>query len=111
MDKLSDMIEQRNIAIDYITDLEKQNKELKKENERLKIDYKVLSCSVGDFGELQEKLEEEQRKNNALKGQIDKMKRDLIRQLNELIDYSTSPSCTSGMKLFLKRIKNWEYSE
>ena len=45
-------------------------KELQEENERLKTDYKVLSCSVGDFGELQENLEEEQRKNNGLEEQI-----------------------------------------
>lgn len=76
--------EQRNIVIDYITDLEKINKELKKENERLKTDYEIL---------------------------IDKMKKDLISELKELIDYSTSPSCTRGMKLFIKRIKNWKYSE
>jgi len=40
--------------------------QLEKENAELKTDYEVLSCSVGDFGELQDKLEEEQRKNNEL---------------------------------------------
>lgn len=49
-------------------------KKLQEENEQLKTDYKVLSCSVGDFGELQENLEEEQRKNNGLEEQIEKMK-------------------------------------
>ena len=38
----------------------------------LKTDYEVLSCSVGDFGELQEKLEEEQRKNNGLSDNLTK---------------------------------------
>ena len=49
-------------------------KELQKQNKQLETDYKVLSCSVGDFGELQENLEEEQRKNNGLADQIEKMK-------------------------------------
>ena len=39
------------------------------------------------------------------------VKEELVSKLEELISYSTSPSCTSGMKLFIKRIKNWEYSE
>ena len=76
MQELSDEIKYRlsdlgvqigNIAIEYITELEKENAELK-------ADYKVLSCSVDDFGELQEKLEEEQRKNNGLEAQIERMK-------------------------------------
>ena len=45
-------------------------KELEKENAELKTDYEVLSCSVDDFGELQDKLEEEQRKNNGLEEKI-----------------------------------------
>lgn len=45
-------------------------KELQKENAELKTDYEVLSCSVGNFGELQNKLEEEQRKNNGLEEQL-----------------------------------------
>ena len=47
---------------------------LQKENAGLKTDYKVLSCSVGDFGELQDKLEEEQRKNNGLSDNLTKAK-------------------------------------
>lgn len=56
------------------------NKELEKENEKLKTDCAVLSCSVDDFGELQDKLEEEQRKNNGL---LDKLTdaRELILKL------------------------------
>ena len=55
---------------------------LEKENAKLKTDYEVLSCSVGDFEELQNKLEEEQRKNNGLSDNLTKAKellRDLIR--------------------------------
>ena len=48
--------------------------ELEKENAELKTDYKVLSCSVGDFGELQDKLEEEQRKNIGLSDNLTKAK-------------------------------------
>ena len=51
---------------------EKQIEELEKENAELKTDYEVLSCSVGDFGELQDKLEEEQRKNNGLSDNLTK---------------------------------------
>ena len=40
----------------------------------LKTDYEVLSCSVGDFGELQDKLEEEQRKNNRLSDNLTRAK-------------------------------------
>ena len=46
--------------------LHKSYEQLEQENAKLKTDYEVLSCSVGDFGELQDKLEEEQRKNNGL---------------------------------------------
>ena len=48
--------------------------ELEEENAKLKTDYEVLSCSVGDFGELQDKLEEEQRKNNGLSDNLTKAK-------------------------------------
>ena len=51
---------------------EKQIEELKRENAELKTDYEVLSCSVGDFGKLQDKLEEEQRKNNGLSDNLTK---------------------------------------
>lgn len=52
---------------------------LDKENVELKTDYEVLSCSVGDFGELQNKLEEEQRKNNGLSDNLTNAK-DLLKQ-------------------------------
>ena len=53
---------------------------LEKENAELRTDYKVLSCSVGDFGELQDKLEEEQRKNNGLSDNLTEAK-ELIQNL------------------------------
>jgi len=48
--------------------------ELEKENAELKTDYKVLSCSVDNFGKLQDELEEEQRKNNGLSDNLAKAK-------------------------------------
>lgn len=39
----------------------------------------------------------------------EEMKKDLVSELKELISYSTSPSCTKGMELFIKRIENWEF--
>lgn len=47
---------------------------LTKENAELKADYEVLSCSVGDFDKLQDKLEEEQRRNNGLSDSLTKAK-------------------------------------
>lgn len=49
----------------------------------IRTDYEVLSCSVGDFGELQDKFEEEQRKNNALSDNLDKAK-EIIKKLKAL---------------------------
>ena len=49
-------------------------KDFEKENAKLKTDYEVLSCSVGDFGKLQDELEEEQRKNNGLSDNLTKAK-------------------------------------
>ncbi len=50
-----------------------------------------------------------------LKEQIEKMqetlKSDLIARLRENISYSTSPSCTKGMELFIKSIEKWEIKE
>lgn len=57
-------------------------------------------------------LEEE---NAELKEQIEKMqeklKADLIVRLKEEMQYSTSPSCTKGMELFIKAIEKWEVKE
>ena len=51
----------------------------------------------------------------VLKEQIEKMqetlKSDLIARLKENISYSTSPSCTKGMELFIKSIEKWEIKE
>lgn len=81
---------------DRIADLEKENAELK-------TDYEVLSCSVGDFGELQDKLEEEQRKNNGLSDNLTKAKV----ALRNVIDYlgqfcSDYPDCVIEAEQFLK---------
>ena len=57
--------------------------ELEKENAELKTDYEVLSCSVGDFGELQDKLEEEQRKNNGLSDNLIKAK-EIIKKIEKI---------------------------
>ena len=51
-------------------DMDKAIQNLKKENAELKTNYKVLSCSVGDWEELQEKYEKEQRENNGLSDQL-----------------------------------------
>lgn len=59
---------------DEIMEYFKHIEDLEKENAELKTDYEVLSCSVGDFGELQDKLEEEQRKNNGLSDNLTKAK-------------------------------------
>ena len=65
-----------------VSKYEKQNKELQKENAKLKADYEVLSCSVGDFDELQNKFEEEQRKNNGLSDNLTKAK-EIIKKFSE----------------------------
>lgn len=87
---------------------------LQKENAELKVDYKVLSCSVGDFGELQDKLEEEQRKNNGLSDNLTKAKVLLEKLLlvscnsDVLIQY---PNCSEVLQTrveaeqFLKEIE------
>lgn len=62
---------------------EKVEKQLREENTKLKTDYEVLSCSVGDFGELQNKLEEEQRKNNGLSDNLTTAK-EIIKKLKAL---------------------------
>jgi cell division protein FtsB len=56
-------------------------------------------------GELTDKVKE-------LEAQIEKMqeklKTDLIANLKENMQYSTSPSCTKGMELFIRSIEKWE---
>lgn len=41
----------------------------------------------------------------------EKLKTGLIADLKEQIQYSTSPSCTKGMELFIKSIERWEVKE
>ena len=71
----------------YSPDYEGYIAELEKENAELKTDYEVLSCSVGDFGELQDKLEEEQRKNNGLSDNLTKAK-EIIEKVAKMYRYS-----------------------
>lgn len=73
---------------------------LEKENAELKSDYKVLSCSVGDFGELQDKLEEEQRKNNGLSDNLAKAKK-IIREYMNWADWKGS-NCPSFASICVK---------
>lgn len=41
----------------------------------------------------------------------DNMKKSLIDHLTENIQYSTSPSCTKGMELFIKSIEDWSIDD
>lgn len=41
----------------------------------------------------------------------DSMKKSLIDRLTENIQYSTSPSCTKGMELFIKSIEDWSIDD
>lgn len=78
-------------AEDYIKSLEKENKTLE-------------GCLLA-----------EQEHTQMLEQQIEKMqeklKADLIADLKERIQYSTSPSCTKGMELFIRSIEEWEIKE
>ena len=95
--ELEDKLANADFAIEgrdnEIAELEKEKCELlgiiqgkDKAIEELKTDYNVLSCSVGDFGELQDKLEEEQRKNNGLSDNLTKAK-EIIKKLKALYLY------------------------
>ena len=79
---------------------------------QLQEENKTLSKHIlelqNDKGELTDKCRE-------LESQIEKMqeklKADLIANLKEKMQYSTSPSCTKGMELFIKSIEKWEMKE
>ena len=71
---------------------------LQKENAKLKVDYEVLSCSVDDFDELQDKLEEEQRKNNGLSDQLAQAKEIL----KEVIQFY--PACCKSTYVMAKEL-------
>ena len=89
-------------ACDKIADLEKENEKLKKENAELKTNYEVLSCSVDDFDELQNRLEEEQRKNNGLSDNLAKAK-ELLSKLSQLKHRADDPfTCDEYLKLILE---------
>ncbi len=80
--------------------------ELEKENTELKADYKVLSCSVGDFEELQNKLEEEQRKNNVLSDNLSEAK-EFLRELYSIVKAGCSPFFKDEHKTILTEIKEF----
>lgn len=71
---IKELQEENKVLAQNLEDTEILNKTYEKKNKELKTDYEVLSCSVGDFGELQNKLEEEQRKNNGLSDNLTKAK-------------------------------------
>ena len=87
-------------------------KELQEENadQKLKIDRLESYCDAYNY--LQRTYQEEIKE---LRVQIEKMqeklKADLIARLEEQMQYSTSPSCTKGMELFIKSIEKWEIKE
>lgn len=63
----------------------------------------------------QKRIEELELENTELKEQIknmqEKLKADLIANLKEKMQYSTSPSCTKGMELFIRSIEKWKMKE
>jgi hypothetical protein len=109
-----------------IADLERENAELKKEVELWKKasednSYKAFQLQEENKTLVQHILELQKDKGELvdrcrkLETQIEKMqeklKADLIARLEEQIQYSTSPSCTKGMELFIKSIEKWEIRE
>ena len=99
----------KNLEKTYRKQRNKRIDELQKENAKLKTDYEVLSCSVGDFGELQNKLEEEQRKNNGLSDNLTKAN-ELLKQW---LQTSKNNSCNNinivaDTEQLLKEIKENE---
>lgn len=60
-------------------------------------------------------IEPREKRLAELETQVEKMKEklkaDLIAKLKEQMQYSTSPSCTKGMELFIKSIDKWEIKE
>lgn len=78
--------------------------------------YWDLLYSIIDVVRPREKrIAELEKENTELKEQIEKiqeeLKADLIANLKERMQYSTSPSCTKGMELFVKSIEEWEIKE
>ena len=115
-------------------ELEKEAEQYAVENwehyEEGQTDYKALKQAYLDSAEPREKriaeledklanadyqLEGRDIKIKELEAHIEKMqeklKADLITSLKEQMQYSTSPSCTKGMELFIKSIEKWEIKE
>ena len=82
-------------------------KELQKENTKLKTDYEVLSCSVGNFDELQNKLEEEQRENNALSDNLTKAK-ELLAKWVELYKPKSKTALPTPIQVVTEQFINSE---
>lgn len=79
-----------------------------KQKTKLKTDYGALSCSVGDFGELQDKLEEEQRKNNGLSNKLTKavlIIKNLLHLWNDVMTEDTVKSMINEAEQFLEEIE------
>ena len=92
--------------VDMLRERDKRIGELEKENAKLKIDYEVLSCSVGDFGELRDKFEEEQRKNNELSDSLTKAKgiiQDMLKDIPNRMWYTDTT--IKEAEQFLKEMK------
>lgn len=107
-------------------ELKEENKGLKLKIYRLESDCDAYNYSqrtyqeeIKDLKELYKKADENwwnaQQTIKELQEQIekmqDKLKSDLIARLKENMSYSTSPSCTKGMELFIKSIEEWEIKE
>ena len=68
----------------WFTAIQKDVAELEKENANLKIDNDIIKTAIGDFDELQDKYEEEQRENNGLSDQLTKAKEIMKKLLHSL---------------------------
>jgi len=82
-----------------------EKEQLEKRIAKLKADYEVLSCSVGDFGELQDKFEEEQRKNNVLSDNLAKAK-EIMQKL-----ITNAPNTYSGTNIELRQKKMFSFQD
>lgn len=91
-------------------DIEKETEELKQKAKNYAWNYPIpysLYEKIEDKKEQMGEVIEQAYLAGATELQ-EKMKKDLVSKLKELISYSTSPSCTKEMELFIKRIENWE---
>jgi DNA repair exonuclease SbcCD ATPase subunit len=94
--RIAELEQENKVLAQNLEDTEILNKTYEKKNKELKTDYEVLSCSVGDFGELQDRLEEEQRKNNGLSDNLTKAK-EIIKDLLFFLNKFYSEDCPVSM--------------